>query len=291
MRSAMDSPLRSRTHRSSPSESIGSREQDPLIRIVLIIVATRKRHATSNELGCEKSLKEPHETCCDWTKRTRIKPRYSRSSVTRRLLKATNLQTIILLLTLMAIAGCSENKQIGISTGRLLGAYSRVGNGTVSSYAEFDQNGAPRAIGIVFQASALEGLPTAASDGHHCFDRNKDGKVDQQTECFASHEWIIPLPSEAARRPEMPLKWVGLNWNAHGHIPPGVYDLPHFDVHFFIEPIEKIFAIESGPCGPEFVSCDQFKIASKPLTANYMHSDFRNVDEVATSMGSYLNYP
>jgi hypothetical protein len=67
----------------------------------------------------------------------------------------------------------------------------------------------------------LEGLPAAPSDGHHCFDRNKDGKVDQQTECIASHEWIIPLPSEAARRPEIPFKWVGLNWNPHGHIPRG----------------------------------------------------------------------
>jgi hypothetical protein len=156
----------------------------------------------------------------------------SRSSVTRRRLKATNLQKIILLFTLLAILGCWDNKQAGISTGRSLAANSSVGNGTVSSYAEFDQNGAPRGIGIVFQVSALEGLPAAPSDGHHCFDRNKDGKVDQQTECIASHEWIIPLPSEAARRPEIPFKWVGLNWNPHGHIPPGVYDLPHFDVHF-----------------------------------------------------------
>ena len=75
-----------------------------------------------------------------------------------------------------------------------------VGNGTVSSHAEFDKNGAPRAIGIVFQANALEGLPTAVFDGNHCFDRNKDGKLDPQTECVASHEWIIPLPSESAQR-------------------------------------------------------------------------------------------
>ncbi|HEY6364733.1 MAG TPA: hypothetical protein VI585_08075 [Candidatus Binatia bacterium] len=223
-------------------------------------------------------------------KRTRIKPRF-RSSVTRRRLKATNLRKILLLFTLLAILGCSDNKQAGVSTGRSLGANSSVGNGTVSSYAEFDQNGVPTAIGIVFQASALEGLPTAHSDGHHCFDRNKDGKVDQQTECFASHEWIIPLPSEAARRPEIPFKWVGLNWNPHGHIPPGVYDLPHFDVHFYIDPIEKIFAIESGPCGLEFVRCDQFKLATKPLPANYMHADFKNVDAVAPAMGNHLIDP
>jgi len=78
----------------------------------------------------------------------------SRSSVTRRRLKATHLRQIILLFTLLAILGCSDNKQAGISTGRSLGANSSVGNGTVSSYAEFDKNGAPRAIGIVFQANA-----------------------------------------------------------------------------------------------------------------------------------------
>ena len=73
-----------------------------------------------------------------------------RSSVTRRRLKATNLRKVFLLLTLLVILGCSENRRAGVSTGRSLGANSSVGNGTVSSYAEFDQNGAPRAIGIVF---------------------------------------------------------------------------------------------------------------------------------------------
>jgi hypothetical protein len=213
------------------------------------------------------------------------------SSVIRRRLKATHLRQAILLFTLLPILACSDSKQADVSTGRSLGATSTVGNGTVSSYAELDKNGAPRAIGIVFQASALEGLPSAVSDEHHCFDRNQDGKIDPQTECFAAHEWIIPLPSEAARRPDVLFKWIGLNWNPHGHIPPKVYDLPHFDVHFYIDPIEKIFAIESGPCGHEFVRCDQFKIATKPLPANYMHADFKNVDAVAPAMGNHLIDP
>ncbi len=153
---------------------------------------------------------------------------------------------VTLLLTALAILGCSDNKQAGVSTGRLLGANSSVGKGTVSSYAEFDKNGAPKAIGIVFQASALDGLPTEDSDGHHCFDRDKDGKIDLQKECMGAHEWIIPLPSEAARRSDIPFKWAGLNWNPHGHIPPKVYDLPHFDIHFYIEPIEKVFADRIG---------------------------------------------
>jgi hypothetical protein len=211
-----------------------------------------------------------------------------RPPATRRRLAESNLRKTFLLFAMLAILGCTDNKQAGLSTGRSLGAISSVGNGMVSSYAEFDKNGAPKAIGIVFQDSVLEGLPSAPSDGHHCFDRNKDGKIDAEAECVATHEWVIPLPSEAARRSEIPFKWVGLNWNPHGHIPPGVYDLPHFDVHFYIEPIEKVFAVESGPCGPEFVRCDQFELATKPLPSNYMNPDFKNVGAVAPAMGNHL---
>src|SRR5574341_1408514 len=128
---------------------------------------------------------------------------------TRRRSLESNLRKTVLLVVILAIMGCSD--KANVSTGRSLGAVSSVGNGTVSSYAEFDENGTPKAIGVVFQASALDGLPTAHSDGHHCFDRNKDGKIDPETECLATHEWVIPLPSEAARRSELPFKWVGLN--------------------------------------------------------------------------------
>lgn len=200
----------------------------------------------------------------------------------------TGFRNTIVLCAGLAILGCSDIRQAGAPTGRLLGANSSVGKGTVSSYAEFDKNGAPKAIGIVFSAGALEELPSEHSDGHHCFDQNNDGKFDLDKECIGSHEWVIPLPSQVARHSEIPFKWVGLNWAPHGHIPPGVYDLPHFDVHFYIEPIEKIFAIKSGPCGPEFVRCDQFKLATRPLPANYMHPDFKSVDAVAPAMGNHL---
>lgn len=198
---------------------------------------------------------------------------------------------LILALSAFVVLGCSDNKQAGTTTARSLGAGSSVGKGTVSSYAEFAKDGAPKAIGIVFPGSALDGLPHALSDGHHCYDRNKDGKIDPQSECAGSHEWVIPLPSDAARRSDVPFKWVGLNWNPHGHIPPKVYDIPHFDVHFYMEPIEKVFAVTSGDCGPEFVRCDQFKIATRPLPSNYMPPDYQNVDAVAPAMGNHLVDP
>lgn len=211
-----------------------------------------------------------------------------RPPIARPLFAMSNLRWTASLFAALSILGCTANIRTGDANERLLGANSRVGHGSVSSYAEFDRDGAPKAIGVVFQASALEGLPSTHSDGHHCFDHDKDGKFDLDKECFGTHEWVIPLPSEVARRSDIPFKWAGLNWNAHGHIPPGVYDVPHFDVHFYMEPIEKIFAIEPGTCGPENVRCDQFKLATRPLPSNYMHADFTNVNAVAPAMGNHL---
>jgi hypothetical protein len=170
---------------------------------------------------------------------------------------------------------------------RILGAGSSLGEGTVSSYAEIDGSGVLAAIGVVFSATALDGLPVG-SDRHHCVDRNEDGSIDEAHECLGAYEYVIPLPDVVARRSDVPFKWVLLNWNPGGHIPPGIYDLPHFDVHFYMEPIAKIFALESGLCGPEFMRCDQYELARRPLPPNYMHSDFQDVGAAVPAMGNHL---
>jgi hypothetical protein len=72
---------------------------------------------------------------------------------------------------LSAGLGCSQKGE----PQRISGAYQTVGKGMISSYAEFDRNGVPLAIGIVFDAQAREQLPVEMSDGHQCFDRNGDG--------------------------------------------------------------------------------------------------------------------
>ena len=186
------------------------------------------------------------------------------------------------------LAGCAASRaQIGGDV-RVPGSVSRLGKGTVQSFAEFDTSGVPTALGIALSAPALDGLPASGSDGHHCFDRNKDGVVDPAGECLQQYELVLPLPDAVARRDDIPFKWVLLNWNPHGHIPPGVYDVPHFDVHFFIDTIANVFAIQSGPCGPEFVRCDQFDTARKPVPANYMHPDFKDVEAVVPAMGNHL---
>jgi hypothetical protein len=133
----------------------------------------------------------------------------------------------------------------------------------------------------------LEGLPNH-SDEHRCFGRNKDGAIDADTKCQHTHEFVIPLPDAVARRADIPFKWVLLNWNPAGHIPPGVYDVPHFDIHFEMGPIADAFAIEPGSCGPEMVRCDQFHKARKALPPNYMPPDYVDVEAVVPVMGNHL---
>jgi hypothetical protein len=192
-------------------------------------------------------------------------------------------------LVTMILAGCASPRRGSDGpAARHLGSQTELGRGTVSSYAELNGEGEPAAIGVVFSPTALDGLPEGGSDHHHCVDRNKNGTIDHATECIPTFEHVIPLPDAVARRADIPFKWVLLNWNPVGHIPPGIYDVPHFDVHFFMEPIANVFALRSGLCGPEFFSCDQFEVAKRPVPPNYIHSDYRDVDAVVPAMGNHL---
>jgi hypothetical protein len=188
---------------------------------------------------------------------------------------------------MLALATCAAVAAEKTPTTRTMGWQASLGSGTVFSYADFDAAGAPHAMGIAFSPEALEGLP-ASSNNHHCTERHSDGSIGPATKCIQTHEYVIPLPDALTRRADTPFKWVLLNWNHVGHIPPGIYDVPHFDVHFMIAPIDKIFAIQAGDCGPEKVRCDQFAIARKPVPADYIHADYKDVEAVVPAMGNHL---
>lgn len=191
------------------------------------------------------------------------------------------------LIPLVGAQACSRAEGEGADD-LTLGAEAKLGEGSVSSFARFDREGAPQAIGVVFDSAALVSLPAERSDEHHCFDLNGNGTIEPDPECLPTHERILPLPPEATRRADIPFKWVLLNWNPGGHIPPGVYDVPHFDVHFYIESIENTFALTPGPCGPEYLRCDQYERALIPVPANYTHADFQNVEAAVPAMGNHL---
>ena len=193
-----------------------------------------------------------------------------------------NLAGLVLCLATATLAAPSSGAT------RHLGTSATMGGGKVATYAEVDASGRPAAIGVTFSDTALANLPMETSDGNHCFDENGDGKLDRTTECNAWHERVLPLPSELAHRNEMPFKWALLNWNPIGHFPPGIFDKQHFDVHFYIEPIESIFAIQRGPCGLEKVRCDQFVVGQKPVPDNYLPKGYQDLGLVAPAMGNHV---
>lgn len=93
-----------------------------------------------------------------------------------------------------------------------------VGNGVARAWILQEKDGTPLAVGVTLSEKALQKLPDHME------------------------EFVLDLPDHAGSNF---YTHATLDWNPGGHEPPGVYDLPHFDVHFYIIPLEERLAI--GP--------------------------------------------
>lgn len=116
---------------------------------------------------------------------------------------------LLILLTFMAamimnayMAYAAENATSQV----LLGPETPFNQGVCQSWVTLDAAGNPEAIGLNISAAALAGLPEERL------------------------ELDVTLPDQAPA----PYTHIGLNWNPQGHIPPGIYDVPHFDIHFYL---------------------------------------------------------
>lgn len=127
-----------------------------------------------------------------------------------------------------------------------IGEAQLIGNGAAWTWVERDAKGAPVRMGITFTEKALSGLP-----------------AELPSTGLKDWEHRLPLPAQAD---VAPFTHVTMNWNPHGHIPPGVYDVPHFDFHFYIiDPAER----EKITCKGE----DKEKCFRKP-DARYLPADY-----------------
>lgn len=115
-----------------------------------------------------------------------------------------------------------------------------MGNGEAEAWVAVDMKGDPRAVGINFSADLLEGLPDEPTSIVLDFPAGK-GKG------FYTH--------------------ATLDWNPEGHEPPGLYDKPHFDIHFYIISEEDRMAI-----GPNDTVEFAAPVDSKYVPASYLHT-------------------
>jgi hypothetical protein len=161
-----------------------------------------------------------------------------------------------------------------------------LGKGRVWVYVALDGSDVPLALGVSMEKSALEGLPDHPNTRSRCFDKNGDGKLDA-SECIGDYELVFQIPPDAPRA--LPFKWVGLNWNPHGHPHPAPkpYAEPHFDFHFYMADRAAVSKLRPGACG-ELIDCDDFKRATKPVAARYVHAHHINVGAAVPDMGNHL---
>ncbi|MET9426479.1 hypothetical protein [Streptomyces sp. NPDC003036] len=172
-------------------------------------------------------------------------------------------------------------------TGTRYGPAARLGDGRIRVFTDY-AGGRPRSVGVVLTASALAGLPTAPTDGEHCVDADGDGRVHPSHECVGGHGLELALPSGG--RPDLPFRWVLFNWNPEGHQPHGRYDVPHFDVHFYLVPREVRDRIRLGRCAL-LIDCAQLPTAAAPVPADHLPPGYppSSPETAEGAMGEHLD--
>lgn len=92
------------------------------------------------------------------------------------------------------------------------GPVAPLGGGTAHLVVLTNAANQPVSLSLVLDAATLRGLPP---------NEKKDG---------SEWEYLVPMPPG----PKTAFNHVTIDWNPHGHIPPGIYTVPHFDFHFYV---------------------------------------------------------
>lgn len=135
----------------------------------------------------------------------------------------------------MAFSGCSDASTSPSDAQVFAGESIALGQGMVRVWEQTDDDGNLAAVGLTFTEATLQGLP-------------------HETKQFS-----MMLPQKAANSPFI---HVLFDWNPHGHEPPGIYDTPHFDFHFYLTSPEARTATIPGPdtiaVNPDYIPQDYF---------------------------------
>ncbi|MBD8506923.1 DUF5602 domain-containing protein [Hoyosella sp. G463] len=102
-----------------------------------------------------------------------------------------------------------------------------VGEGEASTFVTVDAEDNPREVGIRLTEGALEGLPDEPD--------------------APPTVWLLELPESAG---STMFNHVSLDWASSGHEPPGLFDKPHFDMHFYM--VDETDVADIVPTDPEF---------------------------------------
>ena len=185
-------------------------------------------------------------------------------------------------LALLAV-GLAVSAGAGGNERTVRGKAERIGAGSLQSFVKLDGQGLPLAVGVIMSGGALEQLPATPNSVSRCFDLDGNG-THTGHECIGDEERILDVPAEPSAG--LPFRWISVNWNPAGHHNTP-YARAHFDFHFHTGDRDRVEAIRPGRCG-ELADCGDFKVATRPLPAQYLPSGYIDVGAVVPRMGNHL---
>lgn len=124
----------------------------------------------------------------------------------------------------------SGNYSKSDKTNTFYGPAVPIGKGIAQAYVMMSHLGSPVSVGIRFSEKSLGNLSNS------------------------ENRWTLKLPNKVKG---LSIDHIDLGWNPHGHEPPGVYDLPHFDIHFYTVSEEYVNNI-NNPVKAEMLPAPQF---------------------------------
>ncbi|MDJ0366497.1 DUF5602 domain-containing protein [Hymenobacter sp. H14-R3] len=127
----------------------------------------------------------------------------------------------LLALGSISLSACSHHDADAPQPATIYGASIAIGSGMGRAYINTDAAGNPTEMGLRLTAAALNGLPAQPVMGTM---------------------YHLVLPASAAKTP---FDHLSFDWNPMGHDPAPQYGVPHFDLHFYMQPMSAQMAITS----------------------------------------------
>jgi hypothetical protein len=171
------------------------------------------------------------------------------------------MKKLLTVLSLAAIfSACKKNNDLPVA-GIFKGTETSFQHGKAWTWVEMNAQNQPTRIGISIDDAAMNSLDTShpGTSGH-------------------SHVngLSLAIPSRSA---DIPFVHALLDWNPHGHEPAGLFDLPHFDFHFYLTSEADRKAIP-----PYEVDSSKFLITP---AAAYFPPTYMNIPSGVPQMGTH----
>lgn len=134
---------------------------------------------------------------------------------------------MVAVLAIAALAtGCKKDQKKNVFKGPEV----QVADGKAWTWVQLKDDGTPERLAITINDAAMNSVPVGnpGGDGGHNMEENS---------------YVLTFHQKGA---VTPFKHIWLNWNPSGHEPPGIYDIPHFDIHYYMISNEEREAMDNA---------------------------------------------